>query len=170
MHSADFPIHSGFWRRYLDMWLTLADVVQHGMRWAESFPCRSTHASPEFLCPMRGCRALELACEQLPRIIDDLFQTSAAQLVMATSRQLSQEDQQRVLSDWERGRRHLAFTLLMKTGCWGQVPLVCVGIAHHDRSRAMVAALKATMPLCMLCSLQAAQRDYNLNSLLQGRT
>lgn len=143
VHAADFPINSEYWWRYLDMWLTLAGVVQHGLRWAESCPCHSKHSNPDFVCPLRGCRAPELACEQLPRIMDDLFATSAAQLIMATSRQLSQEDQQKVLSDWERGRRHLAFTLLMKTGCWGQLPSVCVGIAHHDEACARAAALKA---------------------------
>ena len=177
---ADETIRSEFWWRYLEMWLSLADVIQHCMRWAESCPCHCSRelgmlslsfhrkrahrfaATGVSACPLRGCQGPELAVGEFLPLLDSLLNRSGAHLVMAVGRRLDEVQQHRLLADWERGS-----VLGLKLSCWGQLPLTLVGIAHHCEDIARRAAGKA---LQLFESLGDSWDHHTLSLLLMGHT
>ena len=130
-----------FWAR-LHMLECLAKVINGCLTWVESCPCHGDLPENEFphnvkktwaSCPLRGCRAPELACGEFETFLRNLSATSASELLACLPRDISREDRAGILQEFERGRAHLVFVFNLRLGHWKQQPYCVFACAHLNK-------------------------------------
>ena len=144
----DEAITSPLWWAYIKMLAKFAYVQVTLLKWAESCPCHwglpyKKEEVPRSLrklwdtCPMRGRRAAELANGDFMTTIQELFEETAASLMLQMPRDLSADDRYMVVQDFERGRCQLLYTFTLKMTHWSEPPWLLCGIAHHQCDKAI---------------------------------
>lgn len=128
----------------------LGATIEHLLYWADSCPChgqasaggeaRGDAASAVEQrtgrkCPMQGRQAPELAAGRLLQIVNEVFETSHADVALNGCRGLGPADLSALLRDFDRARHFLTFTLAMKTACFAQPPLIFTGSACSHAHR-----------------------------------
>jgi hypothetical protein len=149
---ADEAIRSQRFWAYMEMVDCLAETLTEVAAWAETCPCHSVDPSLSgptrhqrvrlfqqrvglATCPMRTRRAPELADFEAVKLLRRLMSVALPSLLLMPAISATSEDDKRlVLSDFVHGRQHLLFVFNAKFGHWRQLPWVCDGIAHYDRS------------------------------------
>ena len=116
-------------------------------------------------CPLAGCRGPELACGEVQSICDALLTNGATEVLLKFCPPLQGPDKELLVSEYERGRRQLMFYLTVKLGCWQQLPLQLVGIAHSNESKAREAAASC---LQLFAAYGDRYRHHALSMLLLG--
>ena len=88
-------------------------------------------------CPMKGCRAHELADRAHNRILAEVLSTTHADVVMLAA-SLPVDAKDILLSNWARGRAYLLYITQLKLSCFSVVPLrlACIGLRDLERARA----------------------------------
>ena len=91
-------------------------------------------------CPLRGCRAPELASgaisQQLQKACDQAFVTLACKW----RSQLSANMFAGLLSDLDQGKRHIGYVLTLKLAHWRELPWLISILSHHKRDIAQKGA------------------------------
>ena len=127
-----------FWS-YLKMLGCLTDVLQDALSWSESCPCHwgldPTHFPRTVVaqwkkCPLRGCRAPELACGTFMEVMQRLADKSAGALLTTLPRDISVVDRALLLREFQQGRSHLLFVLSLRVQHWRQLPWMIFGCGH----------------------------------------
>ena len=127
-----------FWAT-LRMLRYLAQVIKSCLHWAETCPCHGKLPHKDFPakvkdvwahCPLRGCRAPELAALEFHNLVRELNNTSAAELLSNLPRDISPASRATILQEFERGRAHLVFVLNLRLDHWRHPPYCVFGCAH----------------------------------------
>ena len=156
----DAIVSNLFWA-YLQMLSLVGAVLLHVSSWAEGCACHreafSTNAQTYFSrgeqfkkktgclhCPMCTRLAPECAAGELFEMLEMLFGTVLATLLMDSSMQgLSELERGLVMRDFVALRRHVFTYLRIKMSFWRQLPWVLLGIAHPNRQKAVECARRA---------------------------
>ena len=176
-----------FWAR-LKMLESLAVVLQKCLAWAEGCPCHSNLELPAgqasdtlrrlwFTCPLRGCRAPELAAGDFFEVFRKNFQQSSAALLLSLPRDLSSEDRMNLLHDFESAKNHLHFVFRLRLAFWFDLPWKVYGCAHPNpavHKKFLEDCLNATCEEVASCPLlqelhcESVKAEVN-QYLLEGR-
>ena len=129
-----------FWAQLVTL-NSLFKLVRELFDWLEWCPCHHNRVAPPGkkraweLCPLRGRRLPEIACGELFEVINQLCLVNASQLFLELPDDVSDECRSSCLMDFEHGRGHLTFQLVLKMTCFLEPPLLLLGIAHHDPAK-----------------------------------
>ena len=130
-----------FWGN-LHMLESLAKVIHGCLTWIEGCPCHWElwdMNEPRFppdvqavwrACPLRGCRAPEIAEGAFQRLLLDLSNKRASELLTTLPRELSPESRALLLQEFERARSHLVFMVSLRLDHWRKPPWCVFGCAH----------------------------------------
>ncbi|CAE7354391.1 unnamed protein product [Symbiodinium sp. CCMP2592] len=130
-----------FWGN-LHMLESLARVIQGCLTWIEGCPCHWELWDIKDLefpkdvqavwraCPVRGCRAPEIAEGALKRLLLDLSNKRASELLTTLPRELSPESRALLLQEFERARSHLVFIVNLRLDHLRKPPWCVFGCAH----------------------------------------
>eukprot|EP00969_Alexandrium_andersonii_P017730 775858-Alexandrium_andersonii.AAC.1 len=83
-------------------------------------------------CGLKARRAPEVACGDLRRLVDRLFDEGLADIVHRIGHDCTAEQRNTLVTAYTSGRRHLSFTLFLKLSSWLHLPLAMAGMAHHQ--------------------------------------
>ena len=137
----DTAITSSFFWGYVHMLQSLTHIVQSALGWCESCVChgslpvndRTKKLQQQWrACPLRACRAPELAAGGFMQLLRRLSSTSAGHLLASLPRDLHPPDRAALLSEFERGRSHLLFVLGLRLEHWRHPPWSVFGCGHID--------------------------------------
>ena len=141
-----------FWAN-LRMLESFAKVIQGCLAWIESCPCHHELPEKEFSsnikatwkkCPLRGCRAPEVAHGEFQILLRRLGAACASELLTLLPRDIAAASRALLLQDFERGRAHLMFIVSLRLDHWRQQPWCVFGCAHHDPAKS-----KACLQRCL---------------------
>ena len=139
----------------------LTSIVQSALIWCESCPCHGSlpterippHVRQAWLqCPLRGCRAPELASGGFMNVLRSLADTGAGQLLSTLPRDVDAAQRATLLNEFERGRAHLLLVFAVRLEHWRQPPWNVFACAHMDASvsRSAVRRAIAAQPTSLL--------------------
>ncbi len=149
-----------FFRGYLELVVTLNGVLESMSAWMEQCPCHehlqqmyrdhvpqavlrsefgvaaaATGGGGGLSCPVRGCRAPELAAGALSTLLGTTFSNALGELA-AVRGGMTEAEWACLLSEWARARAHISYVLTLKLHHWTELPwLLCV-LGHPDESTA----------------------------------
>ena len=123
----------------------LAGFLSHLAAWTEGCVCHETEltsSSSWFIraretrqdgksCAYKGRRAAELAAGYLDSHVEWLASSAMADIV-AFSQNLSDEEQTRLLTDWNHATDKALFEIQLKTQHWKLLPWSLAVVSHHD--------------------------------------
>ena len=166
LKRVDEALTSHMFAAYAHAMLKLADCMLHLSHWAESCPCQQHHSQAEAdSCPLKSCRAPELACGALPVLLQRSLDRAHAELLSFPELSvLSEADLQVVIADWTAARKHVQLLCEIKLAHWQQHPYVLFGIAHHDPQERIKAAKRSLS----LYDSAAAEADGDHALVLPG--
>lgn len=155
---------------YMRMVLLLGDVVEQLTLWAERCPChnrvlakyhdsqishmpahvlrsecgadRALHMST-LSCPLRGCRAPELAAGEVVGVLDEAWKAALGDLIIACRGELDNVTWLGLLRDFELAKGYCVFILTSKLQVWEELPWRLCALAHVSASVARRAAVDA---------------------------
>ena len=168
-----------FWAS-LRMMESIATVVQGCLVWIESCPCHYPLPHKEFpkkvralwaKCPVRGCRAPELAHGELQHTLRELSTACASQLLAQLPNDITAESRALFLQDFERGRSHIVFIVNLRLDHWRQAPWCVFGCAHPDteKSKACIErCLRLPADNKLVQELQAPDMREDIQKYLAG--
>jgi len=93
-------------------------------------------------CPLRGCRAPEVADGELLRQLDKCFSRALGKFTLEWRCRLSEEDWAFFLSEFAKGKSHVVYIVTMKTENWLQLPWAACVVGHFDEDIARRGARK----------------------------
>ena len=129
---------ANFWG-YLRMLSSLTRMVQAALTWSESCIC---HGQLDFRelppdvrqqwarCPLRGCRAPELAAGEFMTVLRQVSSSSLAHFMTTLPRDIDAAARASLLDEYQRGKSHLLFVLSMRLQHWRVAPWSIFGCAH----------------------------------------
>ena len=157
-------VKSAWFLAYTRMVVLLGETVEALTAWAERCPCHDSVQRKEgekplpvsvlraecgvelasqmttLSCPMRGCRAAEVACGQVFRVLDEAWRHSLVELLLKCRRGLKADEWSQIVHEFEVGKGYCAFVLQVKLQVWEELPWRLCGLAHHSESMAREAA------------------------------
>lgn len=138
-------------------WSTCRIIAEIGFhaelvgRWCEGCCCHedmlvssSSSRSPKLRidCPLKCCRAPELACgaaiEQFQKSLADTQHQICEHLKGIPT----VEEQQSLKLDWEKARGRIQAELELKGAHWGMLPHLLCGLGHHQASTVIQVAIR----------------------------
>ena len=93
-------------------------------------------------CPLRGCRAPCLAAGEFNQVAERLADVSAANVLLSLPAELTDQERQQLLTEFNRGRSHILFYFELKLHHWSQPPWVLYKLAHFNEIEALDALEK----------------------------
>lgn len=97
---------------------------------------------PDFVCPLSGLRAPELAAGEWERVLEELFAKQFGVMLAELSAE-SLDNATEVCADYEEGKKQVYASLELKLQHWRVLPWVLAGVAHPDRATAKQVARRA---------------------------
>ena len=134
-------ISSPFFWSYVHMLKGLADMVSAALTWCESCPCHGGLRIEEMprntrqkilSCPLRGCRAPELANGDFMKVLRRLSDSSLAHFLTTVPRDIEQLERAVLVQEFQKGRAHMLFVLAMRLQHWRVAPYSVFGCGHLD--------------------------------------
>eukprot|EP00969_Alexandrium_andersonii_P184542 8152808-Alexandrium_andersonii.AAC.1 len=83
-------------------------------------------------CPLRGRRLPEVASGDFFEDMAAIFCRTGAHLLAKLPADLGEQARAQIISDFERGRSHLGFTLSAKLAHWQSPPWCMYAMAHRE--------------------------------------
>lgn len=137
-----------FWA-YLAMLDVIASMLRTLHHWVEWCPCHGDHIlllddldlgsnlREELVqlwsqCPLRGCRAPCLAAGEFTTLVRQVGDVSAATLMLSFPSDITAQQRQKLVLEFNMGRSHLEFYFGLKLHHWTQPPWLVYKLAHHD--------------------------------------
>ena len=139
----DTAISSAYFWGYLHMLETLTSMIQSALAWCEECPCHSELPRQSMpasscrkwaQCPMRSCRAPELAAGGFMDVLRRVANSSAGHLLTKLPRDVSPVERAALFREYERGKAHLLFVLALRLDHWRHPPWSAFACAHLDSS------------------------------------
>lgn len=122
-------------------------IVADMFTWCESCPCHwkllqdpdlpCEHRSVYLRCPLRGRRMPEIACGDLIEMLTELCSARSARMLVRMGSGISREERHTIVSDFEQGKSHIIFVLVLKTSHFQEPPWLVYGLGHLDDTKAM---------------------------------
>jgi hypothetical protein len=140
-----------FWC-WLRMLRSLMEIVAHLEHWFESCACHGGQHPGNLgmrkeaegrKCPMRGCRAPELAAGVYVSFLRDLTGIRAVDAALRWSLECNEDQRGKILEDFEGARQHLLFILQLELAHWQSLPHVLCALGHWDETMARSTAARA---------------------------
>ena len=145
-------ILSQYWWDSLKVIDKLHKAIRYLFAWSEGCPCHG-FVAPDHdptnrdrgweqlceRCPLRGRRCPDIACGDLLQTLRQQLDTSAAELLLNMSPNLTPEQQGVLLAEFEAGRSSLIFNIALKVSAMSVPPLLVFGVAHLDQEKAHTA-------------------------------
>ena len=142
-------------KAYMDMILEINLVLESLSAWAEQCPCHTElqeqyrGATPigvlreecgaladhldDLACPLRSCRAPELAAGSLPQHLDTVCDNSFSRFIGKWGGIVSPEKFGPILIDFNKAKAHLHYILSLKLGhLWSELPWKLAVLGHHN--------------------------------------
>lgn len=161
LHFVDAAIQSSRFWAYTDMVDRVGEFLEVFAHMSESCPCHGSHfrlIGPSrhlrraqlrhdlgvSQCPLATRMAPEFAAGDLLKVLRRL--TNVAQTMVSTDLgvlALSEEDRSVVLGDFAHARRHILFSMQLKTAFWRQLPWILFGLGHADDNTARECGARA---------------------------
>ena len=150
-----------FWG-YLKMLSTIGVLVEHLFHWVESCPCHSKLQLGEFRswkasraafgrlsdihakiksCPLRGCRAPELAVGAMQAFLLEISRVSTSHILATTAPDLSRDARAMILREFDLIKFSLIQILQMKFAAWEVFPRMLAGLGPRCSEPAVSARL-----------------------------
>ena len=174
----DLSIHAA-----IDLVIGLDRVLQRLSAWCERCPCHDSlqetykdkvptyvaraecgaWASTGIPCPVRGCRAPEMAAHQIFKEMEKAFVEVLAALTLAWRDRLSEERWSALVSDFAKGKAHIVYIVTLKLDQWLHLPWFLAILGHHCEE---IARDGARVALLMYSTCTAEAANHRLTILL----
>lgn len=115
-------------------------------RWAEGCPCHDAEltAGIKVDCPMKHCRAPELACGQAMTGMDQQVQRlNNAMIPILKNSGISEREQQVLLLQAQKASAHVTSEIKVKFGHWTHLPHILCGLAHWNTEESLKVARRS---------------------------
>ena len=157
-------LENSWWWDYGEMLFSVHTTVNQIGVWGERCPCHSwaTHVSAkrryliqrihgsagldhagdglQFQCPMRGCRAPELARGKLQEALGTIADETAASLLLRLDPTTNPDERFAVINDFESAKMFAHAILEQKLDFLKHLPWALMGVAHWSPAEARAAA------------------------------
>ena len=139
IRSIDSAITSPIFWGYVRMLESLTKMVQAALSWTESCICHGDLNFAELpgdirkqvaTCPLRGCRAPELAAGDFMSVLRQVSSTSLAHFMTTLPRDIEAAVRASLVDEYQRGKSHLLFVLSLRLQHWRLPPWSVFGCAH----------------------------------------
>ena len=120
-----------FWA-HAHMLLALGGGLDHFRNWLSSCECHTFEEASRLRapCPLVGRRAPDMAAGTWRETFVETLNLQAADLLPHTV-QLTQEERNLLLRDFQRGRDAMMLAIEQKFAQWDSLPLMIAGVAHE---------------------------------------
>ena len=159
-------IRDGPFRAYLKMAIVLDQATEELAAWAERCVCHEhpqaqysskyvpvsvlrsefggeAAAHVHLTCPMRGRRAPEVAAGGIFEHMSVAWSDALSELTAACRPYLTHQQWSAVLLEFNRGKSHCAYIIILKLQNWEQLPWMLCGLAHCNEDTARSIAMRA---------------------------
>ena len=118
-------------------------------------------------CPRKGCQAAAFATGRFLKWVESQIKERHAELLLVSA-DLSAEQRDSLMEDWDRAQALIHYELSLKLGFWKTLPYVVFGLGDDDEDEARAACAQSVTMYDML--LDSDERDWFTEFMLSPKS
>ena len=118
-------------------------------------------------CPRKGCQAAAFATGRFLKWLESQIKERHAELLLVSA-DLSAEQRDSLMEDWDRAQALIHYELSLKLGFWKTLPYVVFGLGDDDEDEARAACAQSVTMYDML--LDSDERDWFTEFMLSPKS